>query len=161
MELRIFSAEDAAIMLDILTNTQVNRTYMLPDFETREDALPLFRRLMARSQDEAHFVRGIFADGTLVGFLNDVEIADGVIELGYVIHPQYWNRGYATGALKIAIADLFSLGFREVVCGAFEGNDASLRVMEKAGMRPLEKIDEIDYRGHTYRCFYRSIRNDC
>ena len=29
--------------------------------------------------------------------------------------------------------------------------------MEKAGMAPLEKIDEIEYRGKTHRCLYRSI----
>jgi RimJ/RimL family protein N-acetyltransferase len=97
-------------------------------------------------------------DGILVGFLNDVEIADGAIELGYVVHPDHWNKGCATAALTLAIEELFRRGFREVVCGAFEENPASLRVMEKTGMAPLEKIDEIDYRGKVRRCLYRSIQ---
>ena len=59
--------------------------------------------------------------------------------------------------LKLAIADLFELGFKQVVAGAFVENPASLRVMEKAGMTPIEKVDEIEYRGRTHTCVYRAI----
>lgn len=158
MELRAFSAEDAAVMLEILTDSRVKQTYMLPDYERKEDALPLFRRLTELSREDAHFVRGIFADGRLVGFLNDVEIQDGIIELGYVIHPDHWGRGYATAALKTAIAALFALGFRRVQCGAFGENAASIRVMEKAGMTLLPKNEDIEYRGRVHRCVYYGIR---
>ena len=82
------------------------------------------------------------------------QIENGAIELGYAIHSDFWGMGCATGGLKLAISDLFRKGFREVICGAFEGNSASLRVMEKAGMAPLEKVDEIEYRGKTHRCIY-------
>lgn len=149
--------EDREQLLDILTSSAVARTYMLPDYASREDAIPLFTRLSGLSREENRFVRGIFLGNTCVGFLNDVEIENGAIELGYAIHPDFWGMGCATGGLKLAIADLFRKGFREVTCGAFEGNGASLRVMEKAGMAPLEKVDEIEYRGKTHRCLYRSI----
>ena len=158
MELRAFTPSDEAVMLDILTDTIIKQTYMLPDYEKKEDAAPLFRRLMALSQDETHFVRGICAEGLLVGFLNDVEIENGTIELGYVIHPAYHGRGYATEALKLAIRELFRRGFREVTAGAFAENPASLRVMEKAGMVRLSKTDEIEYRGKVHRCIYYSIQ---
>lgn len=149
--------KDREQLLDIVTDKEVAKTYMLPDFARREDASPLFSRLSALSGDDSRFVRGIFLGNRLVGFLNDVETENGSMELGYAIHPGFWGRGCATAALKLAIEDLFGKGLREVYCGAFEGNDASLRVMEKAGMAPIEKMDEIEYRGHTYRCFYRSI----
>ena len=130
---------------------------MLPDFGKKEDATPLFRRLMALSQDETHFVRGIWAEGQLVGFLNDVEIENGTIELGYVIHPAHHGKGYATEALRLAIRALFHRGFREVTAGAFAENPASLRVMEKAGMVRLSKTDKIEYRGKVHQCIYYSI----
>lgn len=147
-------AADLETMLDILTNDCVKQTYMLPDFPSREDAVPLFQRLVGLSGDSRRFVRGIYADETLVGFLNDVEIENGAIELGYVIHPRFQGNGYATEALGIAIGELFRLGFQAVITGAFRQNAASIRVMEKNGMTRTEKTEPIDYRGKTHICVY-------
>lgn len=147
-------AADLETMLDILTNDCVKQTYMLPDFPSREDAVPLFQRLVGLSGDSRRFVRGIYADETLVGFLNDVEIENGAIELGYVIHPRFQGNGYATEALGIAIGELFRLGFQAVITGAFRQNAASIRVMEKNGMTRIEKTEPIDYRGKTHICVY-------
>ena len=147
-------AADLETMLDILTNNCVKQTYMLPDFPSREDAVPLFQRLVGLSGDSRRFVRGIYADETLVGFLNDVEIENGAIELGYVIHPRFQGNGYATEALGIAIGELFRLGFQAVITGAFRQNAASIRVMEKNGMTRTEKTEPIDYRGKTHICVY-------
>lgn len=157
MNLRILTEADTAALVGLLTNDRIKQTYMLPDFDRPEDAIPLARRLIRLSQDKAHFVRGMEENGTLAGFLNDVEITDGIIELGYVVHPDHWGQGFATSALREAIAELFSLGYREVTCGAFEENPASLRVMEKAGMRRIEKTDQIEYRGKRHRCIYYAI----
>lgn len=158
MKLRTLTETDETVLLELLTNDRVKQTYMLPDFPRQEDALPLAQRLMKLSQDEARFVRGMEEDGTLVGFLNDVEIENGSIELGYVVHPAHWGKGFATAALKTAISELFRLGYREVICGAFGENPASLRVMEKAGLQRLDKTDEIEYRGRVHRCVYYSAQ---
>jgi hypothetical protein len=72
--LRTFRPEDQAQILEIVTSNKVNQTYMLPDFETKEDAIPLFNRLMNLSNDSSRFVRCIDLDGTAIGFLNDVEV---------------------------------------------------------------------------------------
>ena len=159
MKLRPLTEKDEAALLELLTDNQIKQTYMLPDFAAKEDAIPLAKRLMALSQDETRFLRGMDADGVLVGYLNDVEMVDGAIELGYLVHPRHWGKGYATDALKLAIEDLFRKGFREVVCGAFEENPASLRCMEKAGMQRIDKVDMIDYRGKVHRCLYCSVSN--
>ena len=158
--LRPFCPEDQAQMLEIVTSSRVNQTYMLPDFETKEDAIPLFNRLMNLSNDSCRFVRCIDLDGTAIGFLNDVEIKDGSIELGYVIHPEFHNRGYMTRALKAAIEELFTLNYQRIVCGAFEGNTASQRVMEKAGMMRISFTEEIEYRGKTHLCVYYEKRKE-
>jgi len=157
MELLPITEAEQSAMLELLTDDRIKKTFMLPDFDHKEDALPLFRRFCRLSREESRFVRGIFADNTLVGFLNDVEIRDGTIELGYVIHPDHWNRGFATAALQKAITQLFVLGYREIITGAFAENTASLRVMEKAGMVRMEKTDTIEYRGTTHSCIYYSI----
>lgn len=157
IKLRPFRSEDRERILDILTSHRVNRTYMLPDYEKREDALPLFCRLTELSNDPARFVRCIVREDDAVGFLNDVKIRDGCIELGYVIHPDYHNRGYMTQALALAILELQNAGYRKVICGAFEENRASQRVMEKCGMERTEQTDEIDYRGKLHQCVYYHV----
>ena len=155
--LRPFREEDMEALYGLLTNEEIKKTYMIPDFPSREAADKMCRRFVDLSLDEGHFVRGIYLENGLIGFLNDVEIRDGTIELGYVIHPDHWNRGFATAALQKAITQLFVLGYREIITGAFAENTASLRVMEKAGMVRMEKTDTIEYRGTTHSCIYYSI----
>lgn len=156
LELRPFLESDRAAGVRLLMDHQVKQTYMLPDFENEEKAEALFHRLMELSRREDRYVAAICLEGALIGFINDVEIDETAIELGYVIHPDHWGRGYMTEALEGAIGELFRLGFREVITGAFETNLASIRVMEKCGMQKLEKSDSIDYRGKTHRCVYYS-----
>ncbi len=158
LHLQLFTEADRDPAVAILMDSRINKTYMLPDFENETQAETLFRRLMTLSLDENRFVRGMYVEGKLVGFLNDVEMKDGTIELGYVVASDQWGKGYATQALGLAIEETFSRGFREVICGAFVENPASLRVMEKCGMQLLEKTDEIEYRGKMHLCRYRSIQ---
>ena len=155
MKLRAFQESDWPRAAMLLTSSEVNKTYMLPDFESEEQARPLFERLMGLSRDEKRYVRAMEEEGQFVGFLNDVEREDCWVEVGYAVCPDSWGRGCATAALKLAMEDLFALGFDQVMAGAFVGNDASLRVMEKAGMKPIEKCDAIEYRGRTHTCVYR------
>ena len=155
--LRPIQLQDREAMLDILTDDTVKQTYMLPDFADRRDALPLFRRLAEFSRNESHYVRGICLEERLIGFLNDVEIQDGSIELGYVIHPDFQGKGYMTEALRSAVDALFSMGYQEIICGAFEENAASIRVMVKAGMQKLSRTDEMEYRDKRHQCVYYSI----
>ena len=155
--LKPFTNYDKEALVDILINEQVKQTYMLPDFEEREAATPLFEKLLALSQDPKRFVRGIYYQNTLVGFLNDVEIHGKNIELGYVIHPQYQSKGYMTQALTIAIGALSSLGYEKIIAGAFEENVSSIRVMQKCGMTLQPQTEEIPYRDKNHLCVYYAI----
>ena len=73
-----------------------------------------------------------------------------------MIHPDFHGKGYMPQALQLAFEELFSLGYEEVITGAFSTNVASIRVMEKCAMTKLGKTDEIEYRGITYTCVYYS-----
>ena len=151
--LRPFCADDQERILDIVTDKTVAKTYMLPDFASRKDATALFDRLNSLSHDEGRYVRCISLDGSAIGFVNDVEVKDGKIELGYAIHPDFQGKGYMTKALKIAINEQLKI-HDTVICGAFEGNRASMRVMEKSGMKRIDYTDTVEYRNNTYRCIY-------
>ncbi len=141
----------------VLLNDQIKRTYMVPDLSSPEEADRLFLVLKELSRRDDHFVRGIIHNGELVGFLNDTEIMGSSIELGWVIHPRYHSRGFATQAVTLAIRELFGRGFTEVTAGAFEENPASIRVMEKCGMIPMGKTEVIEYRGKKHKCKFFHI----
>ena len=158
LKIKPISPEDKEQVLDLLTNETVGRTYMLPEYKARIHAEPLFQRLMLLSRDESRYVAGVYLDGTFIGMMNDVEIKGSQIEMGYAYLPAYYNRGYATEAFQCAIAYLFDHGFDTVIAGAFAGNHASLRVMEKCGMEKQTFTDEIEYRGLTHTCIYYAAK---
>lgn len=149
-----FTEKDKVALMELLTDEEIKKTYMIPDFATEEDAWRLVQAFIRLSNTADRYVVGIFLDGEPIGFMNDTEIDGDRIELGYVISPRYKNKGYATEALGGMIEYLFGKGFRRVECGAFEENAASLRVMEKCGMTRIDKTDEIEYRGQVHRCVY-------
>lgn len=155
--LRPISLEDLWQLSRILTNDIVKKTYMLPDLSA-DAALELARKIALLSADSSRYVRGVYLGDTLIGCLNDVEIKDGSIELGWAFHPDHYGHGFATEAVKAAITDLFHIGYSSVVAGAFAQNTASLRVMQKCGMQLQELTEDIAYRGKTHKCIYYAIR---
>lgn len=59
-----------------------------------------------------------------------------VAEVGYVINPEYRGRGFAPEALSEVIRFGFeTIGLHRIEAKYILGNEASRRVMEKAGMR--------------------------
>ena len=154
------SLDDEEAVLDLLTDKTVGKTYMLPEYQSREEAAPLFHRLVQLSQEESRYVAGVYLKGQFIGMMNDVEIKDKKIEMGYAYLPVYYNKGYATEAFKGAISWLHDHGFETVVAGAFSENAASLRVMEKCGMVKQDYTDEIEYRGKIHTCFYYAARKE-
>ena len=149
---------DFESLISIMKNDEVGKTYMVPDLPTREDEAKLFSRICELSMKNDRYVFGIFLDDELIGLLNDTDICGKTIEVGYAIHPDYWGNGYATEALSAVIPHLFSAGFDEIIAGAFECNPASLRVMEKSGMKKSNLKATVDYRGVTHKCVYYSIK---
>lgn len=154
------SLADKDAVLDLLTDETVGKTYMLPQYQNREEAEPLFRRLVQLSQEENRYVAGVYLDGKFIGMMNDTEIKGTQIEMGYAYLPDFYGRGFATEAFKGAIDYLLSHGFATVLAGAFSENAASLRVMEKCGMIRQEYTDEIEYRGKTHTCHYYAARKE-
>ena len=72
---------------------------------------------------------------------------------------RYHGKGYGTRAFKMAIAELFNMGYKEVIAGCFIENEASRRMMEKCGMVKTDIVEEIEYRGVMYEAIYLKIEN--
>lgn len=157
LSLHALSDDDLENGVSIFTNNEIKQTFMLPDFKEESEAILFFERLKRMSHTPTHFIYGVYLNNKLIGFINDVDIEGTVIEIGYVIHPDYWNRGYATESVEACIQELFRMGYSMVRCGYFEENIASGRVMQKCGMRRTDNDEMIEYRGKKHRCIYYEI----
>jgi [ribosomal protein S5]-alanine N-acetyltransferase len=70
------------------------------------------------------------------------------IDLGYRFKKQYWGKGYATEAAKAAIEYGFNkLNLKTIRGRALPGNDASVKVLEKCGMKymGMQNVDGYDH----------------
>lgn len=157
--LKPYSKVDTENMIELLTNNEITKTFMVPDFETRDQLDELVKKLITFSniEDVKHLEYEIYLNDALIGFINDCGIEDDEIEMGYVIHPDYQGQGYATEAVRVVINELGEMGFRKITAGLFEENIASRRVMEKCGIKLSSLVDEEEYKGVIHKCNYYEI----
>ena len=133
---------------------------MLPVFSSSGEVMAFCGRLAELSSLQDRYISAICLDDQLIGMVNDTEITAGTIEIGYAILPRFHNRGFGTEMLGGTIRYLLKQGFTEIVTGAFSENKASIRIMEKNGMQPMEKREKIEYRGKVHECIYYHYRRD-
>ena len=155
--LKAFDECDRQQMVDIFLNEDIKKTYMIPDFDEKKQAEELFEKVMNFSRSDDHFEYGIYYNNTLIGFVNDCEIKDSTIEIGYVITPEYQGKGFATEAVQVCIDELFRMGFEHIIAGFFQENIASCCVMRKCGMYKIDLENDIEYKGILHHCLYYGI----
>ena len=88
------------------------------------------------------------ATGRMVGefMLHVTSIESGQGEIGWSFHPDVQGRGLATeGARELLRTGFETLGLHRIVAGADPRNGASLRVMEKLGMRKEAELIEMAF----------------
>jgi RimJ/RimL family protein N-acetyltransferase len=102
------------------------------------------RRLLGRRDFQGAAER---ATGRFVGWFQVEAVGQPAheIELGYRMRPDAWGHGYATeGAQALMAAALEWPGIDRVYAHALLSNPASIRVMDKIGMR---HVGPWEYRG--------------
>lgn len=74
-------------------------------------------------------------------FENEHPKLDGKIEIGYILDQPFWNKGYATEAVKTCIKMGFEKHhFNEILATILPDNIASQNVVKKAGMVYIENL---------------------
>lgn len=105
----------------------------------------LRRAWLAAPSSDTDFSCIAEVDGELAG-LGFLEIEDGMGQpgaprgtdagIGYIVRPGYEGRGVGSAiALGLVEAAFVDLGRRRVTAGCFADNHASVRILEKAGLR--------------------------
>jgi RimJ/RimL family protein N-acetyltransferase len=152
--LRPLGPADLAAMHTMWTDADVRRFLWDDQVISRDVAAAV---LLTSSRDFAHHGFGLWAiheqtSGALVGFCGLRETAAGPPELLYGLLPAWWGRGLATEAAQAVLSYAFTtLGVGEIVAATDVPNTASVRVMERLGMRferrgALNGLDTLFYR---------------
>lgn len=82
--------------------------------------------------DFAIVVDGAAAGG--IGFERQPDVERHSVELGYWLGEEYWGRGIVTAAVRAMCEHIFaSFDVCRIQSTVFDGNPASVRVLEKAG----------------------------
>jgi RimJ/RimL family protein N-acetyltransferase len=146
--LRSFREEDVDAMAQLFANPDFMR-FSLGVFTERKKTVDFIEKVMgwdrANMPSQLAIVpRGEHAVIGYCGFHHHPEVP-GEVEIGYRLHPDYWNRGLITEAAR-AVRDhgFADLKLPRVISLIHPENIPSRRVAEKNGMK-VEK--EITFRG--------------
>jgi RimJ/RimL family protein N-acetyltransferase len=86
--------------------------------------------------------------------LKNIDLVNKKANLGYWIGEQYWGRGIATECVRLVICYAFSaaeLKLEEVYAYVYPENKASIRVLERSGMKKKGEINEYHKMSGLYR----------
>jgi len=133
---------------------------------SREQAERRFSRALTRTRDRGFGRRWIVLKetGGGIGFTETKYLGDGFedvardeVELGWMLAPAAWGKGYGTEAARAARDEAFRrLELPSVIALHHPENPGSGRIMEKLGMT-FER-DLVDIQGWPYR-LYRLTRD--
>lgn len=118
----------------------------------------------AREPDRRDFLLAVeVMPADLAGLCHVGELTPGgPVDLGWYLGSAYWGRGYASEATELLLRFAFDvLGVGEVTAMAHPDNVASIRVLEKSGMRQVGMIDEIEtWQGPQSRVTFAASRDE-
>ena len=142
--LRSFREEDVDVMAELFANPDFMR-FSLGVYTERKQTVAFIEKVMGwdRASMPSQFAvvsRGEHAVIGYCGFHHHPEVP-GEVEIGYRLHPDYWNRGLITEAAR-AVRDrgFADLKLPRVISLIHPENIPSRRVAEKNGMKVEEKL---------------------
>jgi ribosomal-protein-alanine N-acetyltransferase len=134
-QLRPFRTDDAASVARYANNRKIWAAVRdhFPHPYTEEDAVTFIN--LANEPGDA-VVRAIVVNGEAVGAIG-IHPQDDVhricVEIGYWLGEPFWGKGIITEAVKEMTKVAIELGYTRVFATVFSNNQASVKVLEKAG----------------------------
>jgi RimJ/RimL family protein N-acetyltransferase len=176
VNLRELSVNDAQAIARLMNYNISKYLYDVPDPYSIQDALYFVKK--SRNDFESlsglHFAieyKGMSElknnYPVLVGSigLKNMDLINKKADLGYWIGEEYWGRGIASECVGLIIDYAFyssDLGLREIIAYVFPENKASIRVLEKNGMKKKGEVNEYHKISKTNRTSlqYTITKND-
>lgn len=130
--LRGFQKEDARFAAGIWNDAEMGE--YLPDEAMEELDEEYLHQLEQLGEDEecCYLIAEDKQSGERIGTCSFLP-KDGVYDLAYCVHKQFWGRGYATEMAKGMAEYARSSKAKAVTIWVTEGNNASVRVAQKLG----------------------------
>lgn len=144
--LRDWEADDAPVVLDILSRVDVVRWLddgepkLLTDLDEARAKIESWRGLEPPLKQWAIEVRDT---GEVVGWVCLVPIpkSGGLVQIGWTLHPDAHGRGYATEAARVVLAHGLASGLTQVRALMVLDNEPSALVARRLGMRDVGTTD--------------------
>ena len=121
--------DDLDAMFEIMSNPAAMRYWSTLPHADRDVTRPWLDKKIARNADggEDYFIE---LDGRVIGEVGAGRLPD----FGFMIHPDFWGRGFATEASIAFIAYAFrNTAATELLADVDPRNVASLRVLDRLG----------------------------
>jgi [ribosomal protein S5]-alanine N-acetyltransferase len=143
--LQPLTKKDIKEIIPLLLEKEILKGTDLPSTYSAGDVYKHVQAFTKKKQPEGiAFVIREKLSGTLIGeidFILNLDIYDGGI--GYWIGTPYWNKGYATEAVKKVLKFGFQkLGLETIWASCKCKNKASVKVLEKIGMHKKNPISQ-------------------
>ena len=130
-----------------LSNNEKVMKFVTGHALNRQESDEMLGRILKENDTDTYFGRYLIEEkknGALVGVAK-LEAYGEEVEIGYRIMEEFWGKGVATEIAKALL--VFAIRkFQPPAVVAFVNveNAASIRVLEKAGMSNLERIEDLD-----------------
>lgn len=138
LRLRPFSSGDAEDLFEILRDRQT--CYDDGGYEPYRELDDAFRKLTQElSEDADRCAVELKENGKMIGLIHLMPVNGRAVtccEIGYIVHPDFRRRGYASEAAEAVIRECFRLDrFEMFLASIYEGNDQSAGVLKKLGFQ--------------------------
>jgi [ribosomal protein S5]-alanine N-acetyltransferase len=115
----------------------------------REKAKLRFQKVVnsnLASEDTGFFIVRKKDKNDFIGIVKLVQITDNQFEVGYMLLPEYWGKGYASEMVECMISLARKKQINEVIGIVDPENPASIRVLSKFGFQLYEtgKFDGLE-----------------
>ena len=129
LRLRRPHMDDLDAMFEIMSNSSAMRYWSTLPHASKDVTGPWLERMIARTEAGGEDFL-IEHEGRVIGDVGAGRLPD----FGFIIHPDYWGRGFATEASLACIAHIFcNTAVTELRADVDPRNVASLRVLARLG----------------------------
>jgi RimJ/RimL family protein N-acetyltransferase len=137
LRLRRARPEDLEAMHAVLSNVEATRYWSTPPHESLEVTRAWLDSMLASPPELSEdFV--VELDGRVVGKAGFYRLP----EVGYILHPDVWGRGYAFEAVAAVIGHVFATrGVDRLTADADPRNAGSRRLLEKLGFEETGRAE--------------------
>ena len=137
--LRQRTVADAADVFEYAKLAEVSYPAGFPPVATLEDEIYYIENILPKRSEEHNIPSGygitLKGEDKVIGSIDfNHRHADDVLEIGYLLHPDYWNQGIVTEAAQALLEIGFTLlNLHKIEIGCYDYNIGSRRVAEKLG----------------------------